>query len=313
MKEFFSAHDKSFRNLKFLFRHRSNLNRILEYEDFDFVWFMAPAGEVLDIPFATTLWDLEFRAQPFFPEVSRYGEWKRRQGLNQSVLQRASFVIVGTNYGAAQAHHFFGVDQRRILVAPFALHSLIEERVDKRDPNLIFFPAQFWPHKNHTTLVKAFKLAREKSGRNLRLILPGSDKGNFSLIKKYVEELKLTESVDFPGFISNIELTNLYKTAALMVYPSLFGPDNLPPLESLLHGCPVIVADIPGSKEQLGDSVEYFNPVSEIDLSNRILENLDRWASFEKIQVKDPEETLRSILIRIAEFECYIRTWKFMS
>jgi glycosyltransferase involved in cell wall biosynthesis len=295
-----------------IFRRRSNLRRTLEIEGYDFVWFVAPSGEVIDLPFATTLWDLEFRAQPFFPEVSTGGEWEKRQNLNAQILQRAALVIVGTDFGAQQAMHFFGVARERILVAPLSIQSKIDTDCVLRDPDLVFYPAQFWPHKNHVTLIKAFGLAREISGRNLRLVLPGSDKGNQRLIQKYVESIGLQEFVDFPGFISQSELVHLYRTASLMVFPSLFGPDNLPPLEAIAHGCPALVADIPGAREQLGSSVSYFEPFSELKLAEQMLLQLETSSGNLAGHLAKPRESLEAILKRVGEFECYIRTWKFL-
>jgi glycosyltransferase involved in cell wall biosynthesis len=40
----------------------------------------------------------------------------------------------------------------------------------------------------------------------------------------------------------------------------VFGPDNLPPLEAMALGCPVIAADIPGAREQLGGSAILVDP-----------------------------------------------------
>jgi glycosyltransferase involved in cell wall biosynthesis len=295
-----------------IFRRRSNLRRTLEIEGYDFVWFVAPSGEVIDIPFATTLWDLEFRAQPFFPEVSFAGEWERRQNLHAQILQRAALVIVGTDFGAQQAMHFFGVADERILVAPFSIQTKSDADSVPRDPDLVFYPAQFWPHKNHVTLIKAFSLAREMSGRNLRLVLPGSDKGNQQLIRDYVESMNIQESVDFPGFISQSELMHLYRTASLMVFPSLFGPDNLPPLEAIAHGCPAMVADIPGARERLGSLVSYFDPFSELKLAEQMLSCLESSSSILASQLAKPRDSLDVILNKVGEFECYIRTWKFL-
>jgi len=298
--------------VKNVLRRRSNLTRTLEIEKFDFVWFVAPAGEAVDVPFATTLWDLEFREQPFFPEVSAKGEWRKRQLQNVEVLQRAAFVVVGTEYGANQLTNYFGVDRKRIQLAPFSVQPQSLSQQAKREPNLIFFPAQFWPHKNHITLLKALLLARKKSGRNIRLVLPGSDKGNLSLVKKYVAAMGLGDAVDFPGFISNDELIKLYCTASLMVFPSLFGPDNLPPLEALTFGCRVIVADIPGAREQLGENVHYFEPFSEHGLADLIIQELDSRLPTPRYEGIEPQETLELILNRVSDFECYIRTWTYL-
>ncbi|MCA2845074.1 MAG: glycosyltransferase, partial [Microcystis sp. M074S1] len=35
---------------------------------------------------------------------------------------------------------------------------------------------------------------------------------------------------------------------------TFFGPDNLPPLEAMSLGCPVIASNVSGAREQLGDA-----------------------------------------------------------
>jgi glycosyltransferase involved in cell wall biosynthesis len=56
-----------------------------------------------------------------------------------------------------------------------------------------------------------------------------------------------------------------------MIYPSLFGPDNLPPLEAISFKCPVAVADQPGSREQLLGGVPVFDATDEEDIGNTVL------------------------------------------
>ena len=97
-----------------------------------------------------------------------------------------------------------------------------------------------------------------------------------------------------------------------MVFPSLFGPDNLPPLEAIAHGCPAMVADIPGAREQLGSAVSYFQPFSELKLAEQMLLQLETSSCNLAGQLAKPRESLDAILMRVGEFECYIRTWKFV-
>jgi glycosyltransferase involved in cell wall biosynthesis len=66
--------------------------------------------------------------------------------------------------------------------------------------------------------------------------------------------------VHFPGFISRDDLIHLYRNALALAFPSHFGPENLPPLEAMALGCPVIAADVPGVREQLGDAALLANP-----------------------------------------------------
>ena len=45
------------------------------------------------------------------------------------------------------------------------------------------------------------------------------------------------------------------------MFPSLFGPDNLPPLEAMALGCPVIAARVHGAEEQLGAAALLVDPL----------------------------------------------------
>ena len=39
-----------------------------------------------------------------------------------------------------------------------------------------------------------------------------------------------------------------------MVFASIVGPNNYPPIEAASLGCPVILSDLPGHREQMGES-----------------------------------------------------------
>ena len=67
------------------------------------------------------------------------------------------------------------------------------------------------------------------------------------------------------------ELIRLYRGAFALVFPSLFGPDNLPPLEAFALGCPVLAARVAGAEEQLGEAAELFDPYNPAELAEKIL------------------------------------------
>ncbi len=51
---------------------------------------------------------------------------------------------------------------------------------------------------------------------------------------------------------------------------SYFGPENLPPLEAMTLGCPVICSNYAGAKEQLGDAADFVDPSSSIEISKAL-------------------------------------------
>src|SRR5437588_2145590 len=60
------------------------------------------------------------------------------------------------------------------------------------------------------------------------------------------------------------------KTLSFFVIRVFSGPLNLPPLEAFALGCPVIAADIPGAKQELGDAAMLVNPANEFEIAEAL-------------------------------------------
>ena len=225
----------------------------------------------MDIPYLAVVWDIQHRLQPFFPEVSGDGEWESRERGFGTWLRRATFIVVGTEAAKRELQQFYGIDSERIRLLPHPTPSFVLE-VPDRDVarthlkrfaihgDFAFYPAQFWPHKNHVLLISAWKILRDQYGWTPQLILSGADKGNLAYIQKKIGQAKLDDVIHAVGFVERNELISFYQNAIALVYPSLFGPENLPPLEAFALGCPVLAANVPGSEEQLGDAALRLNP-----------------------------------------------------
>lgn len=248
----------------------------IKSNDFDFSWILSPYALIQspspDVPFAISVWDLQHRLQPYFPEVSLKKEWDTREDFYENRLKQATYVITGTSRGKQEIQSFYQVASERIEICPFPTpnfalkHESLSFDKDlffekyNLPPVYFFYPAQFWPHKNHFALLNALKILDKKYHINASLVLTGSDKGNAGYITNLIERLGLGNKVHVLGFIPQVDLACLYQFALALVFPSYFGPDNLPPLEAFALGCPVIAADVPGASEQLGEAALLVKP-----------------------------------------------------
>ena len=232
-----------------------------------------------DIPYFTIVWDLQHRLQPWFPEVSAGKEWISRDRDYERVLVRASRVIVGTSVGKREVSSFYRVPRQSIRILPlptptFALEAgrpataVAGEKHAGGRPYL-FYPAQFWPHKDHVTALQALRVLKER-GLDVKLVFCGADKGNRGWVEAECSRLGLAGDVEFEGFVVRERLVELYRGAFALVYPSWFGPDNLPPLEAFALGCPVVAARVAGSEEQLGDAALLFETGDEASLASAV-------------------------------------------
>jgi glycosyltransferase involved in cell wall biosynthesis len=60
--------------------------------------------------------------------------------------------------------------------------------------------------------------------------------------------------------VSEEEKTALYRNASLLVFPSLQEGFGLPPLEAMLHGCPVVASSASCIPEVCSDAAHYIDP-----------------------------------------------------
>ncbi len=218
--------------------------------------------------------DLMHRYEGRFPEV---GEgYEGRELLFSSKAKYAWCVLTDSELGKRQFIESYKKYIRKgtphTVSLPFVAPRHIaecEEEFTNTPEKYIFYPAQFWQHKNHINLVKAIEiLAREIP--DIHLILVGSEKNNMKKIQKYIVETNLTDHVTIKGFVSDGSLAYLYRHAVGMVMPSYFGPTNIPPLEAMALGCPVAVSNKYAMPEQVGDAGLLFNPDSPEEMAECI-------------------------------------------
>jgi len=260
----------------------SPIEKFINYFDIDLFWFLHPVHPTVSVPYLTTVWDLQHRRQPFFPEVSITGwTWEARELSYRSNLPQAARVITGTEAGKNEIIAFYGVSPDNISVVPMPVMQveLSEDDGDRKaikakyglKKEYLLYPAQFWPHKNHVNLLHALYLLKKNTGLELDLMLTGSDRGNLTHVRETIAALGLTSQVHIPGFVPNADLAGLYREALCLTFASFFGPDNIPPLEAFFLGCPVTAARVPGSEEQLEGAAVLFNPADPADIAQAIL------------------------------------------
>jgi glycosyltransferase involved in cell wall biosynthesis len=231
-------------------------------------------------PYITTSWDIAHKITPYLPEFSGLGnQTKKRDNVAKKVFAKAYKIVVGTSVGKDELMNVYGINPERLLVNPLPQEAIPEKINRQRTTSTIIYPANFWPHKNHAILIKAIKLLVDQSDINVNLILTGSDRGAYGSLKSLVENLSLDDHVDFRGFVTTDELHNLYASSSLLVFPTLIGPDNLPPLEALARGCQITVSDIPGAREQFGKFSTYFDPYDVRSVAGAIQEALKKDSS----------------------------------
>ncbi len=159
------------------------------------------------------------------------------------------------------------------------------ETVQKR---FVLSVATHYPHKNLTTLIRAFQKVR-LAFPDVNLVLAGQlpegliGSNNCPDLRKLVKELGLENAVKITGHISNEGLAQLFEGAELFVFPSLFEGFGLPPVEALGFGLPVITTNLTSIPEVTLGMAKYLkNPLDIDEMAREIKIVLDNPAAHKK-------------------------------
>lgn len=273
--------------------HEGPFERMLIAENVDLVYFTGQSRashNLLKLNYITTVWDLCHRDYPEFPEVSQFHEYSSRENL-YSNLGSALLILTDSVELSKKISERYGVDKNRLLAMPYAPAPFTKKEYSLRKKDVLakyllnegyyFYPANFWPHKNHVRFVEAMYLLK-KEGINTSAVFSGADYGNLNYIINIVKSFDLCNEVKFLGFVPVEDMKGLYEGCAAVVMPTYFGPTNIPPLEAWLLGRPLIYSQY--FAEQTGDAAFYVNPDDEYSLAGAMREVIKPEISKELIQ-----------------------------
>jgi glycosyltransferase involved in cell wall biosynthesis len=232
-------------------------------------------------PYVMAIHDLQHRLQPQFPEVSANGTWEKREYIFRNGTRYATLLLADSEIGKEDilnCYGPYGVTPDRVKILPFLPAYYLATDISQSErqrvrtayhlpERYLFYPAQFWPHKNHTRIVQALGLLKQEHGLKMPVVFCGSYDGEirertFREVMALRSQLGLEAEILYLGRAPDGDMSGLYAGAAALVMPTYFGPTNIPVLEAWAFGCPVITSDIRGIREQVGDAALLVDPTS---------------------------------------------------
>jgi glycosyltransferase involved in cell wall biosynthesis len=204
-----------------------------------------------------------------------------REATYRTGCNLAQAVIVNSEFIKGDLLRHYQVDPEKVVVIPEApptsftpepsedLLQALRRKYEIGGP-FVFYPAVTWPHKNHVRLVEALAHLRSL-GLDLRLVCTGSrDDAFWPTLSARIQDLSMTSSVTFLGYVSQDEVRGLYRLATALVLPSLFEANSLPVFEAWLEGTPVACSNTTGLPEQVGDAALLFDPDDPVDIARAL-------------------------------------------
>jgi len=159
-----------------------------------------------------------------------------------------------------------GIDSPPTVGAPPDPH-VVRDRHGLGPEPIVLCVAAKRAHKNLHGLIRAIALLDESP---LQLVLPGSANDYEHELRALALALGVEHRVRFPGWVSDADLEDLYRTAACFVLPSFQEGFGLPVLEAMARGVPVACSNTSSLPEVVGDAALLFDPREESQIAAQI-------------------------------------------
>jgi glycosyltransferase involved in cell wall biosynthesis len=180
--------------------------------------------------------------------------------------------------------------RHRLTPHPVTIVADAVEPVDVPDAGVVARPAappqrslvymgSFMPYKNVALLARAMHLLPEY---HLHLLSRVDDTTRSELLA-----LAPADSLTFHNGVTDEEYHRVLRASTALVTASRAEGFGLPLVESMAHGTPVVVSDIPVFREIGADAAVYFDPASARSLAAgvRSLEEPGRWEEMSRLSV----------------------------
>lgn len=225
------------------------------------------------LPYLWTLWRVAGRVQLFHVMANSGWSW-HLFAAPAILIGKLRGIAVVVNYRGGEADSFLARSYKRVkqplsradaLVVPSGFLEAVFARygfTSRIVPNIIdlgrFSPREaaissapnilvarnLEPIYDNATALRAFRIVRE-SVPAARLTIAGSGPEKM-MLQQLAAELGIADAVTFSGRVENADMPKLYRSADVMINPSL--ADNMPisVLESLASGVPVVSTNVGG-------------------------------------------------------------------
>lgn len=181
----------------------------------------------------------------------------RARALERAVAVTDCFQVI-SDYTGRRLRDLAGIAPERMIRTYLPLQDRLAWPSPASAPApapYFLYPANAWAHKNHETLLVAYKLYRDAVGPGAwRLVLTGHPDARMARVRTVAAALGLDASVEFAGYVDDARLAGLWRDAGALVFPSLHEGFGVPLLEAMAAGVPILASDATALPEIAGDA-----------------------------------------------------------
>ena len=240
---------------------------------------------------------------PSFPKVYNDHQKRERFKRHSVIIPEASFILTDSELGEEHVRKYYPgayttipfpyVAAPSFYQVPFSDDTAEVLKEYGLRPGYLFYPAQFWSYKNHELIIRALSILKQEDIEPT-IVFVGSvkeeNRAYFDSLLKLIDLFALSTRVKILGYVSQGHIPAFYKGALLTVMPTFAGPTNLPIIESLLMGTPVIVSDLFMMPIMVGKAGYVCDPLDPEDLAGKLKDILTNSFIYDDLKARVHQE-----------------------
>ncbi len=212
-----------------------------------------------------------------FPELYKYIDRKIYYNKFKFSCDAADKIIAISEQTKADIINYFNINENKIDVVYQGCSPIFYNKIDiekrnnilseyKLPKKYILYVGTIEERKNVLSVIKALHMG----GIDIPLVILGKPSPYYEKIKEYISKHNMDKQVSIFHSMPFKHFPEIYQSALLMIYPSIFEGFGIPILESLNSGTPVITSKGGCFSETGGNSAYYVNPLDIHEISEAI-------------------------------------------
>lgn len=242
-------------------------------------------------PSVVTIHDLSCLKYPEFHPDSRA---KLFQKHLPRTVNSADHIITVSQTVRHEILDYFRVDPAKVSAIPLGIDHIETVAPTQSETSRPYFlvVGALEPRKNIATILHALEhigLA-DAVKRGIRIVHAGPSGWKNTSFNESIERAIDEDIWEELGTVSHHRLQSLYANATALLYPSVYEGFGIPPFEALLHGCPVVLNDIPVFREFHSHGVRWIEDSDAAQLAEHIIDLHDHPDSARRLGMEGRHE-----------------------
>lgn len=186
------------------------------------------------------------------------------------VAHKSRYIITPSDFSRTEYLHRYHINAEKVVTTHLAADTpkVKPKKIHIPYKKYIMYVGQQSDYKNIRRLILAHQELLTQHPQ-LGLVLVGGINASARKNQQWVQRHNY-KNIIFTGFVSDEELSWLYKNTQSYVFPSLMEGFGLPGLEAMLQGAPVVSSEATCLPEIYGSAAIYFDPESVDDIAKKI-------------------------------------------